>query len=108
MYKKFIQASRAWYKFTYCDDYTMEEVWIGTEEQEFVIEWNKVGKTVNAKLVIWDDSWNFEVISDVLLELNKLSQKEDILKPKEVCQMLLNLGYEDITPTERISNEPII
>lgn len=106
--REFIQLSRAWYSessFDVMDDNIEDEIMIevhnsdGCLDGEFGISWINLGYPV-PRLEAFDDSWNVLFHCKDLLEKMAGVDRKNI-SPKDFCDLLIDLGFKDKTPTKR-------
>jgi len=68
----------------------------GGTSGEFAIKWHMLNEKEVPCLECFDDAWHalceFKDVLEKLAELDSLNPT-----PKEVCQLLLNLGFKDLT-----------
>ena len=107
----FYQNSRAWYSKVvpsntfkdFVDDIYIGMYMLNNEgtKGEFSIEWTRFDDgEVNPRLIAYDDSWAaLLMFRDLLEELATLNNKAP--SPDTIRDILIELGVDDITQTER-------
>jgi len=108
----FYQNSRAWYSKVvpsntfsknFVDDICIGMYMLNNEgtKGEFVIEWSRFDDgEVRPRLIVYDDSWAaLLMFKDLFEELAILNNKAP--SPDTIKNILIELGIDDITQTER-------
>ena len=112
MKRSYIQLSRAWYGETclkamqdrtlhVVDDVTIQ---VETKEKyhEAFIKWHLLNGEPRPQFTAYDDAWAiFRLAPDLFDELARRQDKNPT--PEEICQLLEELHFEDVTPTKRNS-----
>jgi len=109
MKRSYIQLSRAWYRETCLKDQRARSVpvvdnvtiLIETEEKyhEAFIEWRLLNGKPCPQFTAYDDAWAiFKLVPDLFDELARRQDKNPT--PEEICQLLEELHFEDVTQTQ--------
>jgi len=112
MKRSYIQLSRAWYGEIYLKDQrarsvpVVDDVIIQVETKEkyheAFIKWHLLNGEPRPQFAAYDDAWAiFKLVPDLFDELARRQDKNPT--PEEICQLLEELHFEDVTPTKRNS-----
>ena len=104
--RQFIQLSRAWYASAcQVNSEKVDRVNIGFYHPEggttgeFEVSWEYLGNRLVPSITAFDDAWDALIhFSDLLSAMAELDNQN--VPPDEFCQLLVQLGIEDCTPTE--------
>lgn len=99
--KGFFRATNAWYN----RQLDKIEIQIGMYHPEggttgeFAVVWDKLGNELVPLLRAYDDSWEvLHLFSDIIAKMAEVDSKN--ISEEEFAQMLIDLGYKDLTKIE--------
>jgi hypothetical protein len=102
----FYHLSEAWYgPANLPNENVVDEVTFGHfapeggTSGEMSIKWYDLGSKVYLCLECFDDAWSsLSTFTDLIVEIGKLDGEKPT--PKEFCELLIRLGFKDLTPRE--------
>ncbi len=88
----------------FVDEVNVSALIDGDTADEFVFRWYVIDGKETPRLEIYDDAWHLLPVLKPLFDYLASVDSKNIT-PKQVCEALMGLGYEDITPRKEIVKE---